>query len=197
VYALETATGNLAWSTELPGAMAGSPVLSEDGSTLYVGNFDYNLYALDASTGGKRWQVASQNWIWSQPVLAGDKLFFADLGGYVYAVDPQSGDVLWSDEVADAIRGMPAYDAENRVLYVAGRKVANPGNVSTRGVVRALDVDSYTTLWEQSVDEAVYTGPILSDGLLLVTPLQGDTLMQVYNADTGVLQWQFIPNPES
>ena len=197
VYALETATGNLVWSTELPGAMAGSPVLSEDGTTLYVGNFDYNLYALDVATGEQRWQVESENWIWSQPVLTGDKLFFADLGGYVYAVDPQSGDVLWSEEVADAIRGVPAYDAENRVLYVTGRKVANPGNVSTRGVVRALDVDTYQTLWEQPVDEAIYTGPVLSNGLLLVAPLQGDTLMQVYNAETGVLQWQFIPNPES
>lgn len=202
VYALDAQNGNVIWSTELPGAMASAPILSADGTMLFVGNFDYNLYALDATTGNVRWQVQSENWIWGQPVLAGEKLFFGDLGGFLYAVNPGTGSLEWKKQVADAIRGETLYDPDSGRLYITGRKVANPGNISTRGVVMALDTETYNTVWEQPTDEAIYTSPALyksADGagdLLLVTPSQGDVLMQTFNAETGVLQWRFSPNPE-
>ena len=68
-------------------------------------------------------------------------------------------------------------------------------NISTRGIVLALDTDGYQIAWEQATDEAIYTSPILASGLLLVTPAQGEVLMQTYVVETGVPQWQFIPNP--
>lgn len=193
VYALETNTGRELWATKLPGAMAGTPVLSVDRRTLFVGNFDYDLYALDAGSGDIRWKVEAENWVWGRPALAGDKLFFGDLAGYLYAVNPNTGEVLWRAKVADAIRGAPLYDAERDLLYVAGRKVASPGNISTRGIVMALDAADYRTVWEQPTDEAIYTSPALKDGLLLAAPAQGETLLLVYNAETGVLQWRFAP----
>jgi outer membrane protein assembly factor BamB len=193
IYALETETGRELWATKLSGAMAATPVLAPDQRTLFVGNFDYDLYALDASSGDIRWTVDAENWVWGRPALAGDKLFFGDLAGYLYAVDLSSGQVLWRAKVADAIRAAPIYDAERDLIYVAGRKVANPGNISTRGIVLALDASDYRTVWEQPTDEAVYTSPALNDGLLLVAPAQGETLLLVYNAETGVLQWRFAP----
>lgn len=195
VYALETDSGREVWSTELPGGMAGAPVLSEDGEILYVGNFDYSVYALDAATGEQLWRVAAENWVWGTPVLAGGKLFFGDLNGYLYAVQPQSGEVLWKEKVADALRGGPLFDLERGALYVTGRKESNPGGVGTRGVVLALDVETFKTLWEQASAEAIYTTPVLSGDMLLVTPVQGDVLLQVFNVETGVLQWEFVPYP--
>jgi outer membrane protein assembly factor BamB len=197
VYAVETETGRELWTIELDGAMAGTPVLSPDEETLFVGNFDYDLYALDAATGNIRWRIGAANWVWGRPVLAAEKLFFGDLAGYLYAVNPGTGELLWSEKVADAIRGAPVYDPESGRLYIAGRRVSNPGAASTYGIVLAIDASSYQTLWEQATEEAVYTGPALSNGLLLVTPSQGDTLMIVYNAETGVLQWRFVPAGES
>jgi outer membrane protein assembly factor BamB len=193
VYAVETETGRERWATELPGAMAGTPILSEDGRTVYVGNFDYDLYALNAANGEVLWKIVAENWVWGHPVMAGEKLFFGDLAGYLYAVNPGTGELLWSEKVADAIRGAPVYDSESGRLYVTGRKVANPGAATTRGVVLALDPNDYRTIWEQPTDEAIYTSPALSNGLLLVTPAQGETLLLVYNDETGVLQWRFAP----
>ena len=193
VYALETATGRELWATKLPGAMAGTPILSTDKRTLFVGNFDYDLYALDAISGEIRWKVEAENWVWGRPVLVDDRLFFGDLAGYLYAVNPNTGEVLWRAKVADAIRGAPVYDEERDLLYVTGRKVASPGNITTRGIVLALDANDYRTVWEQLTDEAIYTSPALKDGLLLVAPAQGETLLLVYSAETGVLQWRFAP----
>lgn len=196
VYALDTESGREVWTAELPGAMAGAPVLSQDGKMLYVGNFDYHVYALNADSGEQIWRVAAENWVWGRPVLAGDKLFFGDLDGYLYAVDPQIGEVLWKEKVADALRGGPLYDSEHGVLYVAGRQESNPGGVGTRGITLALDVATYKVLWEQASTEAIYTTPALAEGMLLVTPVQGEVLLEVYNAETGVMQWEFIPYSE-
>ncbi len=196
IYALETESGREIWATELPGAMAGTPLLSDDGATLFVGNFDHSLYALDADSGRQRWQVEAENWIWGQPALAGGKLFFGDLDGHLYAVEPDTGNVLWQQQVADAIRGGPVFDAASGHLYVASRKVANPGNISTRGSVLALDVETYRILWEQPTNEAIYTKPAVSGEMLLVAPAQGSVLLHVYSAETGVLQWEFAPHPD-
>jgi outer membrane protein assembly factor BamB len=197
VYALETETGRELWAIELDGAMAGTPVLSPDQKTLFVGNFDYDLYALDAANGDIRWRIGAENWVWGKPVLAGEKLFFGDLAGYLYAVNPGTGELLWSEKVADAIRGAPIYDPESGRLYIAGRRAANPGAASTYGIVLALDASNYQTVWEQATDEAIYTSPALANGLLLVAPTQGDNLLFVYNAETGVLQWRFVPVGDS
>jgi outer membrane protein assembly factor BamB len=193
VYALEIDSGEVVWTKELPGAMAGCPVLSEDGKTLYVGNFDYHLYALRAANGEELWSIAGENWVWGTPVLADDKLFFADLDGYLYAVDSETGEILWQEKVADAIRGGPVFDPERGYLYVAGREESNPGGVGTRGVVLALETESLKKVWEQPTAEAVYTSPAFSGDMLLVTPAQGTVLLQVYGAETGVLQWEYVP----
>lgn len=197
IYALETETGREVWTTELPGAMAGTPLLLDfgDGRTLMVGNFDQSLYALDAATGQQRWRVKAENWVWGQPALAGDKLFFGDLAGYLYAVNPESGAVLWQEQVADAIRGGPIFDPESGQLYVAGRKVPNPGNIGTRGVVLALDTKTFEPIWEKATTEAIYTSPAVAGEMLLVAPAQGSVLLQVYNTE-GMLQWEFAPHPD-
>ena len=80
------------------------------------------------------------------------------------------------------------------LMILAGKKVANPGNISTRGIVLALEVEDYQITWEQTTVDAIYTSPMVTGDLLLVTPAQGDVLMQTFNAETGVPQWQFTPN---
>lgn len=196
VYALNTDTGESVWTTELPGAMAGSPLLSDDGRTLYVGNFDHRLYALDTATGEQLWQVQGNGWIWGSPVLAGERLFFGDLEGYLHAVNPGTGEVLWQEKIADAIRGGPVFDPETDRLYVTGRRVANPGSIGTRGAIVVLDAKTYKVLWDQPTAEAIYTSPALLGEVLLVAPAQGDDLVQVYHAETGVSQWAFAPHPD-
>jgi len=196
VYAYQTSNGDKIWDKELPGALAGSPLLSADGRTLFVGNFDYSLYALDAASGDQLWRVEAENWVWGQPVLAQGKLFFGDLGGYLYAVNPDTGEVLWKERVADAIRGGPIYDPESKRIFVTGRNLDNPGGISDRGFILALDADDYRTVWTETMEEAIYTSPALLGEHLLVAPTQGNILLQIFNAETGVKSWDYQPNPE-
>jgi hypothetical protein len=104
--------------------------------------------------------------------------------------------VLWQEKIADAIRGGPVFDPETDRLYVTGRRVANPGSIGTRGAIVVLDAKTYKVLWDQPTAEAIYTSPALLGEVLLVAPAQGDDLVQVYHAETGVSQWAFAPHPD-
>lgn len=60
VYALDTATGCLAWAFEADAGVRSTPILARDGNgraTLYFGDAHAHVYALDALTGTRRWKV--------------------------------------------------------------------------------------------------------------------------------------------
>jgi outer membrane protein assembly factor BamB len=68
------------------------------------------LYAVDVETGKSRWQFEASDWIWSQPEVDGDRAFFGDFSGKVFAVSLSSGEAIW-DKPFDAghgIRSSPA-----------------------------------------------------------------------------------------
>ncbi len=196
VYALAADSGDLLWKTELPGAIAGTPVLSEDGSQLYVGNFDYHLYALDPATGDQLWQAEAANWVWGEPVQVGNLLYFGDLDGFLYAVQAESGELVWSEQFADAIRGGPTYDLERNILYVAADKEISLGGTETHGIVLALDLESREVIWDRKTPQAIHTSPVVLGDMLLVAPAQGDVLLYVLDVVKGAEEWPFNPHSE-
>ena len=63
--------------------------------TLYVGNFDGNLYAID-TTGQVRWKFRADTSIQSSPVVAYGRVYVGSNRDHIYAVDAVSGVVRWS-----------------------------------------------------------------------------------------------------
>lgn len=74
------------------------------------------ITAVDAGTGRTRWKIAA-----AKPVLAGvtptagGVVFTADLGGHIYAIDAESGRVLWEKDTGQSIGG-------GIVAYLVGRR---------------------------------------------------------------------------
>ena len=102
------AAGVEAWRHEA-GAAIGSVTL-EDG-VLYVGSFDRNLYALNASNGAPVWQApfTADNWFWAAPMILDGRVFAPSLDHNLYILSASSG-VPINDPVrtGGAIRSNPA-----------------------------------------------------------------------------------------
>ncbi len=49
-------------------------------------------------------------------------LYFADVGGHVYALDTETHEMLWREPalIEDVLRSRPALNADGSLLYVAG-----------------------------------------------------------------------------
>ena len=103
---------------------------------------------------------------WSQPTVAGGRLFVGSQNGTVYALDAKSGCIIWTYTAKSGVRNAPSVGARaNGAGYAVyfGDTGAN---------VYALDASTGAQLWTMKVDEhpfARVTGsPTLDDGRLYV-----------------------------
>jgi eukaryotic-like serine/threonine-protein kinase len=102
VYALDAASGALAWKFHTGNVVHASPALAA--GTLYVGSWDHYFYALDAATGQERWRfktgeddsIHNQEGIQSSAVVADGMVYFGCRDSQLYALDAASGAQRWS-----------------------------------------------------------------------------------------------------
>lgn len=119
----------------------------------------------------------------TQPLIFGDRLFVASMGGEVYSLDAAGGCVHWRATLPGGARasmsiGALASAPSGYALYVAG----------DRSVVEALDAGSGSLLWSAKVDDhpmGRLTGsPTLYDGVLYV-PVSSSEETAGYLANYG------------
>lgn len=156
----------LKWAFGLPGAatLRSQPVVG--GGWLWVGSDNGMVYALDANTGCVHWSFEAQRPVISSVTIGPLRgspgryaAYFGDFGATVYAVDAQSGELLWKKRAeehhAAAISGSVVLDATGDRLVVPVGSWEEPMGVSatyecctSRGAVVVLDTKSGDQLWK-------------------------------------------------
>ena len=91
-YALDAATGEIQWQTDLNGAITSAPAMSANNDALYAGSFANALYKLNLD-GQIVSSVPASNWVWGTPAVSGDMVYFGDVSGNLYAAR-DTGDAL-------------------------------------------------------------------------------------------------------
>jgi len=115
LYALELKTGALRWKFDHNISWAISTPGRADGK-VYCGSSDGHFYqSVDLLTGKEEWRFTSKSGVWSSPAIAGNELYFADFGGYVYGIDRKKGKEIWRYKTSGPVYASPAIN--DRVLY--------------------------------------------------------------------------------
>ncbi|MBS1819118.1 MAG: PQQ-binding-like beta-propeller repeat protein [Acidobacteria bacterium] len=104
---------------------------------------------------------------WSQPTVAGGRLFVGSQNGTVYALDAKSGCIIWTFTAKSGVRNAPAFGPRQGGGYAVyfGDTGAN---------VYGLDANTGAQLWMTKVDEhpfARVTGSPTLDGTRLYVPV--------------------------
>jgi outer membrane protein assembly factor BamB len=152
LYALDAATGAVAWrfNTELP--LGNSPTVSN--GVVYVGGYDRKLHALRAADGAHLWSFdGAQAGYSANPLVVDGRVFAANRDGRLYAIGAhgtaQQGQLLWSYQTGGLIDYSPAY-AEG-VVYLASNDnyayALNAVNGSLRWRSAKLPGDGYQSYW--------------------------------------------------
>ncbi|MEO1288768.1 MAG: PQQ-binding-like beta-propeller repeat protein, partial [Chloroflexota bacterium] len=152
LYALDAQTGDVIWDNpvDLEGAIASSPLLAD--GFLYVGSYSHKLYKISLA-GEIVAEYEGSNWVWATPVIVDGTLYYTDLNGYVYALNPDDLTEVWSQRPAN--RGIrPAPIVTDEFVIVAARN----------GMVYWLDRETGQTVQEVEVER---TPELLSDILYL------------------------------
>ncbi|WP_267162912.1 outer membrane protein assembly factor BamB family protein [Halovenus salina] len=121
-----SADGEIQWQgeTDLVGrGIHGTPVVAD--GRVFIGAYDGVLYAFDAETGREEWSTKLGGSIGSSPKYDGKAIYMAveypDPEGSIFAVDPETGKVLWEDEKSrptDHPHSTPAIDPDAGYMTV-------------------------------------------------------------------------------
>jgi len=174
LYALNVETGEQVWSVggfeafESTGAIAGDVIIA--------GGFSNVVKALDKYTGEEVWSYQTDYFPQGSPLIIDDRVYIAT-DHVVYALDLQSGQLIW--EVAtgneSAFMGAPAYD--EGVIYTTGGKL-----------LLALDVETGDELWRVEKDE-IFLGLAVANGMIYVG--NWDQNLYAFDQLTGEERWNF------
>jgi outer membrane protein assembly factor BamB len=174
VAALSARTGHVRWSRAI-GPSESSPLLA--GGTLYFGDTNGRVYALDAATGAERWSYDTGAPVKASPALVGGRLYVGNYGGVMCALEAHTGRLVWEND--------------GHGNFYAGASVAE-GRVYTGSVdgrIYAFAAGSGSELWSFKTGGYVYASPAVWRGIVLAGSY--DDTFYAINGATGTLRWSF------
>ncbi len=188
IYALDAHSGTFKWKVDLGGAIAGKPFYDSDTKMLYMGTFadDFVAVSTDQAKIVNRYQT--RGWVWGAPVTHNGTLYFADLAGWVYALDPNTFQLKWEVTDADrpgAIRGSLAIakNQAGKYLVIAGSESKYP---------RAYDADTGQVVWTAAIatDDQVLSDLVVIGDDVIFTTLSDKQIVAAYSVETGRPNWR-------
>lgn len=143
VYSLDIKSGKLKWKSETGAAVLGAPLT--DNNAVYIGGSDHSFRKLDLNNGKVIWTFSGlEGPVVSTPLLYGGKVIFGAWDKNLYAVDMQTGLLLWKWNNGSSIRNYsPAACipvAHDGVVYI----------VAPDRYISAIDITDGKTLWRNN-----------------------------------------------
>lgn len=133
------------WNFTAGAGFLGGPAVSADG-TVVIGSYDNNVYAIDGTTGAKKWSYTTGDTVQGTPTVVGDVVFIGSYDYNMYALNLTTGAALWSFTTTYVIVASPLVSG-NAVYFGAD------------GMFYALNATSGALLWKQSAGEPCRSRP--------------------------------------
>ena len=115
IYAVD-ASGIRKWKIEIKGWMRSSPAIGSDGA-IFIGTEGGQILAIEPS-GDFRWIRQCGEQIRSSPAIGEDgTVYIGSNDCYLYALDPNTGNVKWKYKTGDAVYSSPSIDGDG-TIYV-------------------------------------------------------------------------------
>jgi outer membrane protein assembly factor BamB len=180
-FALDADTGKIIWKRR-PGRLNASvPAYSHQ--RLFVVNLTPGqIVALNVKNGKTEWKKELGSRSESSPVVVGNRVFFGDEGGVLYAVDRRNGNTLWTADLCGAIKAAPAY--QGGILFVG----------DYGGCMNAVNAKTGNIKWQSSsqglglgTTGAFYSTPAVAFGR--VYSGNNDHRVYSFSASDGTTAW--------
>jgi outer membrane protein assembly factor BamB len=169
-------TGTLLWKYTIGYEVYYSSPAVVNG-VVYVGSFDDDVYALNATNGAYIWSYTTGNMVESSPAVVNGVVYVGSLDGYVYALNATNGAKLWSYLTDGSVFSSPA--VVNGVVYVG----------SEGDDVYALNATNGAFIWSYTTGNMVESSPAVVNGVVYVGSLDG--YVYALNATNGAKLWSY------
>lgn len=174
--------GLVRWKRTI-GPTESSPLLL--GDRVYVGDWNGDVWALDARTGRTVWRYRTGGPVKGAVSSAGGRLFVGSYDGHVYCLS-RDGKLVWRASAQPRLLGGATFYSTPAIAY--GRVYIG----STDGKVYSFGAATGKLRWSHSTGGYVYASPAVWDDLVLVGSYGGRFL--ALDAATGEVRWTFEAN---
>ena len=155
-----------------------SPVVT--GGSIYLGNADGLLFALDAANGQIRWQSSGMSRAgYSTPAVSNGRVYMCLGDAGLFAFAASDGRLLWKTTMQESLNASPV--AANGVVYI-----------TSATSVYAVDALSGRIRWTSAVNNTNQSPPAVANGLLyIITGGTGAGASRLCTLDlaTGERRW--------
>ncbi|MBO9367531.1 MAG: PQQ-binding-like beta-propeller repeat protein [Chloroflexi bacterium] len=161
------------WTFKCEDEIRASPILYQ--GKVFIGSYDYNLYALDAINGSFVWKYPTEGGVVTRPAVYENEIFFGSEDGNLYVLNVRTGKLLWTYSTNGPVRSSPRI-AEELVVF---------GSDDHRLYV--LSIPHSRALWTFSAADAIRSTPLIAQERIYVGCESGD----FYCLDLrGELKWR-------
>lgn len=124
-----------------------------------------------------QWEFKAAEAIESTPIVVGDKVFFGDVFGRLYAIDRKTGKEVWQKNYDTGFLASPAVDSDTLVV----------GDVE--GNVYALHVQDGQEVWKANTDGEIAGAVNFYRDTVLATSQDGK--LYCYETKSGKVKWTY------
>jgi serine/threonine protein kinase len=163
------------WWFECEDEIRGTPTV--DNGLLYVGSYDNNLYALDATKGQFLWKFATKGGIVAKPLVAENSVFFGSADNKLYVVQARTGKFLWEFLTNGAIHCSPKI-AEGHIFIG-----------SDDGNLYAVNISTFQKSWEIHTGGPVRSSPFLTKDMIYFGCEANEFICSDYR---GSIKWRYL-----
>jgi outer membrane protein assembly factor BamB len=169
-----------------------SAALSADGSVVYIGCDDNNLYAVDTADGTEIWNTGTANPccfmimgpVRSSPTI--DSKGFIYVGSddnNVYAINPANGVIRWVFPTGGVVRSTAAISRDGGTIYI-GSKDTN---------LYAINTADGSQRWVVGLTKKTVSSPMVDDNGVIFIASFNSVYAIVEEAGIGSQLWEFQP----
>lgn len=162
------------WTFETEDEIRGIPTI--DNGVIYIGSYDHNLYALNATNGDFLWKYPTDGGIVGQPVVSQGNIFVGSEDARLHAVNARSGKINWAYYADGPIRCSPRL-AEGHILFGSDDNYFH--------VVNQL---SGRRVWHTEVSGAIRSTPCVANDLIYFGCESGEMFCMNFQGD---IKWRF------
>jgi outer membrane protein assembly factor BamB len=180
-FAIDADTGRVVWKRRVAQLNASAPSYSHH--RLFLVNLvPGQILDLNPKNGKTEWRKALPGRSESSPLVIGNRVFFGDESGTMYAVDRRNGHTIWTAQLCGAVKAAPAY--QHGILFAG----------DYGGCMSAVNSHTGKIKWQTSSlglslgrTGQFYSTPAVAFGRVYSGNLDGRVYS--FEAKDGVLAW--------
>ncbi|MFN3741718.1 MAG: PQQ-binding-like beta-propeller repeat protein [Anaerolineales bacterium] len=211
---LASSTVKPLWKFKCEDEIRASPAIHQ--GNIFIGSYDYNLYALDAASGTFLWKYPTEGGVVTRPAIYENEIFFGSEDGNLYALNIRNGKLLWTYPTNGPIRSSPritegfvVFGSDDHHLYLvniaqarsiwafnAADAIRSTPFIHQERIYVGCESGDFYCLdlrgelkWRQQARRAVTASPIVVGQTVYFPSLDG--MFYAIEAQTGWILWRF------